>query len=90
VVQVVWTRPALASIETIRTYIAQFNPPAAQRMALRLTAAGMSLADHPERGRAIGRGRRELVTVAPYLIRYRMRDGVVEILALRHGARLSD
>lgn len=88
--QVVWTYPALASLETIRTYIADFSPLAAQRMALRLTTAGQSLADHPERGRAIGGDRRELVTVPPYLIRYRVRAGAVEILAIRHGARRPD
>jgi len=87
VVQVVWTRPAL---ETIRAYIGQFSPLAAQRMALRLIAAGMSLADFPERGRAIGKGRRELVTVPPYLMRYRIRGETVEILAVRHGAREPD
>ena len=87
VAQVIWTWPALASLETIRAYISDFNPLAAQRMALRLTAAGMSLADHPLRGRAIGGGRRELVTVPPYLIRYRVRGDTVEILAIRHGAR---
>ena len=89
-VQVVWTRPALASLETIRAYISQFSPLAAQRMALRLTAAGMSIADFPERGRAIGKGRRELAAVPPYLIRYRIKGELVEILAVRHGARSPD
>jgi toxin ParE1/3/4 len=87
VAQVVWTRPALASLETIRTYIKDFSPLAAQRMALRLIAAGMSLAENPRRGRAIGGGRRELVAVPPYLIRYRIRGDTIEILAIRHGAR---
>ncbi|HVY34275.1 MAG TPA: type II toxin-antitoxin system RelE/ParE family toxin [Caulobacteraceae bacterium] len=85
--QVVWTKPALVSLEAIRAYIQQFSPLAAQRMALRLIAAGMSLADNPERGRTIGQDRRELVTVPPYLIRYRIRGGTVEILAIRHGAQ---
>lgn len=79
VAQVIWTWPALASLEMIRAYIGDFNPLAAQRMALRLTAAGMSLAEHPLRGRAIGRGRRELVTVPPYLIRSRVQGDTVEI-----------
>ena len=42
VAEVVWTGPALASLETIRLYIGAFNPLAAQRMALRLLAAGVS------------------------------------------------
>ena len=89
-VRVVWTAPALASLEKIRAYIADFSPLAAQRMALRLMSAGMSLSSHPERGRAIGRGRRELVTVPPYLIRYRIKGDTVEIIAIRHGARAPD
>jgi len=90
VAQVVWTRPALASLEAIRAYIGQFSPLASQRMALRLISAGVSLSDAPDRGRPIGRGRRELATVPPYLIRYRVRGDVVEIIAIRHGAQRPD
>jgi plasmid stabilization system protein ParE len=56
-------------------------------MALRLIAAGDALANHPQRGRSVGGGRRELVTVPPYLICYRVTDDRVEILTVRHGAR---
>ena len=87
-VQVVWTWPALASLETIRAYIHDFSPLASERVAARLMAAGASLVDYPERGRPIGSGRRELVTVPPYLIRYRVRADTVEILTIRHGAQL--
>ena len=86
-VQVVWTHRAAADVLAIRAYIGQFNPLAAQRMALRLRAAGDSLADSPERGRMISNRRRELVTVPPYLIRYRIRNATVEIVTVRHGAR---
>lgn len=85
--RVVWTDEAVRNLEHIAAYIADFSPLAAQRMALRLKAAGDSLIDYPERGRAIARKRRELATVPPYLIRYRIRDDVVEIVAIRHGAR---
>jgi len=44
----------------IRGYIAQFNPFAAERVALALLSAAESLIDLPERGRAIGQSRREL------------------------------
>lgn len=63
---------------------------AAQRMAERLLAAGDSLELQPLRGRAIERGRRELVFAAPYLIRYRIKDEQVFILEVRHGAREPD
>ena len=85
--RVVWTDEAVQNLVHIAAYIADFNPLAAQQIALRLKAAGDSLIDHPERGRAIGKTRRELVTVLPYLIRYRIRGEVVEIIAIRHGAR---
>ena len=87
--RVVWTDEAVRNLETIAAYIADFSPLAAQRLALRLKAAGDSLAEQPDRGRPIGKDRRELVTVPPYLIRYRLRDGVAEIITVRHGARKS-
>jgi toxin ParE1/3/4 len=72
---------------SIRSYIDQFNPLAAQRMAARLHAAAEGLADMPERGRPVRGGRPELAIVPPYLILYRVREDMVEILTVRHGAR---
>jgi plasmid stabilization system protein ParE len=66
--------------------IHQFRPLAAQRMAQRLTLAAASLAQHPERGRRAG-GLRELATVHPYLIRYRVTTDAVQIVRIKHGAR---
>lgn len=86
-VRVVWTRRALADLIGIHEYVAEFNPLAAQRLALRLMNAGDSLDLFPERGRPIGSGRRELLSVKPYVIRYRIRHGDVEITSVRHGAR---
>lgn len=73
---------------TIREYIGQFSPLAAQRMALRLRAAAESLADHPLRGRLATATLRELVVVPPYVIRYDVGDGLVQIVRIRHAARL--
>jgi len=87
VAEVVWTDRALANIEAIAAYIYPFNAIAAQRMALRLMAAGDALKSEPERGRPIARGRRELTIVPPYLIRYRVLSDRVLILEVRHGAR---
>lgn len=86
-VRVVWTRRALADLDAIRTYIGEFSPLASQRFARRLIEAGEALRSQPERGRVISGGRRELTIIAPYLIRYRVRNEVVEILTVRHGAR---
>src|SRR6185312_5933910 len=82
--RVIWTEPAQGDLRQIRAYIGEFSPLAAQRMAQRLMAAANSLAEMPERGRALGRGRRELVVIRPYLIRYRTEDDAVVILRIRH------
>jgi len=88
VAEVVWTDRALANIEAIVTYIvSQHSPLAAQRLGQRLLAAGDALEAHPDRGRAIARGRRELTVITPYLIRYRLENDQVIILEVRHGAR---
>jgi plasmid stabilization system protein ParE len=47
---VIWTEPALRDLEGIRTYIGQFNPTAAQRIAAQLRAAGDSLTEFADRG----------------------------------------
>ena len=88
--RIVWTREALINLELIRAYIQQFDPGAARRMATRLIDAGDSLSDFPERGRDVGAGVRELVTVPPYILRYRLEGGTVYILRVRHGAREPD
>ena len=90
VAQVVWTRRALSELQAIEAYIAQFSPQAAQQFSVRLFQAGASLRDQPERGRPIAGARRELTIVAPSLIRYRVRQGVVQILTLRHGSRAAE
>ena len=89
-VQVRWTREAINNLELIQAYIRAFDPRAARRMAERLIAAGNSLRDFPERGRPSGQGSRELVGVAPYVIRYEVDDDGVRILRGRHGARAMD
>lgn len=85
--RVVWTREAISNIELIRAYILQFDPGASRRMALRLIEAGDSLSDFPHRGRPVAEERRELATVPPYVIRYRVEEGAVYILRVRHGAQ---
>jgi plasmid stabilization system protein ParE len=87
VVLVVWTERAIGDLEDIRTYVAQDRPMAAERLAGRLFRAGNALDQKPDRGRPIGANRRELAHVRPYLIRYRVRRDLVEVLAVRHAAR---
>ncbi|MEH3045617.1 type II toxin-antitoxin system RelE/ParE family toxin [Sphingomonas adhaesiva] len=85
-----WTDQALEEVDLIVSYIEQFNPAAAERIANRLFALGDSLSDFPHRGRPAEDGLRELTTVAPYILRYETDGNIVSILAVRHGARLPD
>ena len=85
--EIVWTEDAVAHLEAIVAYVEAFDPDAARRLGERLIALADSLAEFPDRGRDAGDGRRELTTVWPYILRYRVvRDHVI-ILRIRHGAR---
>jgi plasmid stabilization system protein ParE len=87
-VQVVWSRRALADVAAIRAYIHQSRPIAAQRMALRLKLAGDSLGNSPDRGRPVGpMGIRELTVIWPYVMRYIVGAGFVRIIRIKHGAQ---
>jgi toxin ParE1/3/4 len=85
--RIVWTDDAVANLEAIVTYISAFNPAAASALAERLIAVADSLAMFPHRGRDVGDGRREITTVWPYVLRYRVAGDAVVILRVRHGAQ---
>jgi len=87
-VRVRWLRRALANLGEEAQYIAVDNPPAA-RTVTTIFAAVDRLARHPAMGRS-GRvpGTRELVVSGtPYVIPYRVRGGVLEVLRAFHAAR---
>ena len=86
--RIVWTDEAVGHLEAIVAYIAAFNPIAATRLGERLIAVADSLAEFPERGRDAGEGRREMTTVRPYVLRYRVEADRVIILRVRHTALL--
>ena len=46
-----------------------------------------SLAEFPDRGRDAGDGQREMTTVWPHVLRYRVTIDTVLVLRIRHGAR---
>ena len=85
--KIVWTDEAIGHLEAIVAYIAAFNPAAATRFGERLIEVADSLANFPERGRDAGEGRREMTTVRPYVLRYRIEGDRVVILRIRHAAR---
>jgi len=88
-VRVRWTRRSLRALDEITEYIARERPEAARAVAGRVFAATDRLSEHPASGRP-GRvpGTRELVVPAtPFIVPYRVRGEVVEILHVFHGAR---
>ncbi len=83
-----WTVRAQRDLDLIQEQIAFDAPQAAEKMRRRLVEATDSLAGFPDIGRVHGETRL-LVTVRPYVIRYRVRPEAVVIIGVRHGARLS-
>ena len=86
--RVVWTKAALRGVDRAYDYLFDFNPQAAAHMAEALLTAGDSLVNFAHRGRPVpGTQLRELVSVSPYIIRYRIAGDVVVILRIRHTSR---
>jgi addiction module RelE/StbE family toxin len=76
-------------LEDIRERIAVGNPTAASRMVERIRASVKRLATSPALGRP-GRvaGTRELVIPhTPYIVPYRVKGDVVQIITILHGAQ---
>lgn len=87
--QVRWLRTALRNLDEEAAYIARDDPQVAARMVERIAASVDRLATYPASGRP-GRvpGTRELViSDTPYVIPYRVRGELVEILRVFHSAR---
>ena len=84
-----WTRRSLRALDGIAERIAQDRPLAAGRVVLRIREAVDQLSLYPFLGRS-GRvaGTRELIVAGtPFIVPYRIRDDVVEILSVLHAAR---
>lgn len=84
-----WLRTARANLIAASEYIARDNPEASARTAAAITRAVESLKRFPAAGRP-GRvpGTRELVVSGtPYIVPYRVRGNVVEVLRVLHASR---
>jgi toxin ParE1/3/4 len=84
---VVWSARAIQDLAGIRAYIGEFAPLAALRFTARLVATVENLAEHPNRGRPISHGVRELVAVRPYLVLHKITAEGVHIIHIKHGAQ---
>ena len=82
-----WTRTALRDLDSVHSYISEENATAALDVVETLLKGIAALIRNPQMGR-LGRvaGSRELV-IAPYVIAYRSRKSMIEILAIIHGSR---
>lgn len=84
-----WLRKALRDLDEEAGYIAQDDPQAAQLVARRVLDSVEMLAEQPGIGRP-GRvpGTRELVVLKTrYIVPYRMRGQVIEVLRVFHTSR---
>lgn len=84
-----WTRRALRRLEQIGEHISNDSPRAAERAVARIINAVATLSEYPEMGRA-GRvkGTRELpLADLHYIVAYRTKPSVVEILTIIHTAQ---
>jgi len=85
-----WLRTALRNLDEEARFVAEEDPQAARVVVRRVLEAVALLADQPALGRP-GRvpGTRELIVgQTRYLIPYRIRAGVIEVLRVFHTSRL--
>jgi toxin ParE1/3/4 len=87
---IVWSPEAIDDLRALRAFIAEDNPVAAQSVAGNIIRHVEELLPRaPQMGRA-GRvpGTRELVIPGiPYIVPYRVRDNVIQVLRVYHAAR---
>ncbi len=87
--KVIWADIAVRDMEDIWMYIARDSKASATKTVEKIRRATRRLIQHPETGRP-GRvaGTRELVVPGTnYVLPYRMRGAVLEILSVLHGSQ---
>lgn len=84
-----YTPQALAELEKVLSYLGEHSPSGAQNVRRRLQAVIGFIAQYPQAGTQLnGRGMRRIAAVPfPYLVFYRVQDGQVTIIGVRHAAR---
>jgi len=92
-VKIAWSPLADAQVDEAVAYIALDNPTAALEWLRRLLERVDSLPTFPDSGRVVPELRRDdirEIIVSPYRVMYRRSDDLIEIAAIRHGARQFD
>lgn len=84
-----WLDTAVGDLKAVRAYIAQDSPASAAEVAGRIREAVRILADFPVAGRPgrVPDTREYIVSGTPYILPYRVRAGMVEILRVLHAAQ---
>jgi len=87
--RVKWLRGALHGLDREAEYLARENPEAAARFVCHLRDSALMLCAQPNLGRPRRiPGTRELaMSDFPYILPYRIRNNVVEILRVLHASR---
>jgi len=87
---IVWTDPALADLEALRSFISNDNPRAADTMVKRIVdLVERQLSRMPDSGRSgrVAKTRELVVVGSPYFVPYRVVASTVQVLRVIHGAR---
>lgn len=90
---VIWSPLALARIHETAERIARDRPKAAERWVVRIFDSVKPLRTSPKRGRVVPEvGREEIreLLFGKYRIIYKLEDGSISILTVRHCSRLFD
>lgn len=84
-----YSRRYFRRLEDIRERIAADNPAAAERMVERIRAAVERLAASPAIGRPgrVADTRELIISGTPYIVPYRVKGEVVQIITVLHGAQ---
>jgi toxin ParE1/3/4 len=84
-----WTTPAAGDLESIFNYLQENHPSQARPTVVEIRSSVRSLKQFPYRGRkGSEEGTRELPHARlPYILTYRVKNEVIEILHIWHGAQ---
>ncbi len=88
--KVAWSARAAGDLKAAYHYIAMDNPSAAKRIVETISeAVHEQLTAFPESGRAgrIEDTRELVIPKSPFVVPYRIKDDVVEVLGVHHGSR---
>src|ERR1700757_863952 len=89
--KVIWTPRTQRRLQEIHDYIAQDQPVNAARWMERVLDRGEQIGNQPRSGRIVPEYQRETIREVfegDYRIIYRIRSQQVDVLSVRHGARL--